>query len=140
MTLLALRGQAAEINSIYDNIENLEDRRKLKKKFDNVVAEIKNRVLNEDPVLRGRIQEELRSKRQKKKCWKRRLTFGAKYTDDYEECLPVRSRSVGKVEEPRCARGALNPQGKLRNEVKLEFDSLIGPVASASTKGAGKHG
>lgn len=42
------------------------DQKKLKKKFDNVVAEVKARVIAEDPEEQAKLQDQLRHKRKKK--------------------------------------------------------------------------
>ena len=85
MALLTFHGELGEVGSIYEQIENAEDRRKLKKKFDNVVADVKNQVLMEDPELKAKVNDELRNKRKRKKTLKGRLTCSVKKSNNNED-------------------------------------------------------
>lgn len=46
LSIIANKFQSNTYDLLYGDVENIEDRRRIKKKFDNLVGEIKNRILN----------------------------------------------------------------------------------------------
>lgn len=78
-------------------VECAEDRRKLKKKFDNIVAEVRTQLCQEDPNIRLKMAQEKRERKRNRKSSKKKLTVG--YSSDEEVKAGSRSRSRNKKPE-----------------------------------------
>lgn len=74
LTIIAKQYEYNSSDLLYGDVENLEDRRRIKKKFDNLVGETKNRILDEDPKLRIKLLAEKRDAKKKRNTHKKRLT------------------------------------------------------------------
>lgn len=96
LTIIANQFENSSSDLLYGDVENLEDRRRIKKKFDNLVGELKTKILNEDPRLKAKHLSEKKDSKKKKPHLKKRLTGVDMSDKDTPEKIIPRTKKLRK--------------------------------------------